>query len=164
MDIKSISLFLISLLFYLSVNATRTYETTAEFNVASILPADLLSEPNHEVDSLVINDGYLNIYTIRSKYGEVQATSTAKSRKYINEINAVAGAKGLVTHPIDTIGGAISGVGKLFSCGKENIFGGARSDSETSRTKDLIGFSKIKRDYGFEFGVDIYSRNKILHV
>ncbi|HIF52162.1 MAG TPA: hypothetical protein EYQ42_11660 [Thiotrichaceae bacterium] len=186
MSNKSISLFLITLLFSLSANAVRTYEATSELNAAAILPAELLSGPNHQVDSVVINDGYLNIYTIRSKYGEVQATSTAKLRKYIHEINAaarmeavkgtdefksgikekvgdvVAGAKGLVTHPIDTLDGAISGVGKLFSRGKENLFGDARSDSETSRTKDLIGFSKTKRDYGFEFGVDVYSRNPIL--
>ena len=186
MNIKSISVFLVTLLFSLSANAVRTYEATSELNAAAILPAKLLTGPNHQVDSVVINDGYLNIYTIRSKYGEVQATSTAKLRKYIHEINAaarmeavkgtdefksgikekagdvIAGAKGLVTHPIDTLGGAISGVGKLFSRGKENLFGDARSDSETNRTKDLIGFSKTKRDYGFEFGVDVYSRNSIL--
>ena len=188
MNTKSTSLFffLATLLLSLPVNASRTYETASKLNASLILPAELLSGPNHQVDNVVTNDGYLNIYTIRSKYGEIQATSTATLRKYIHEINAaarmeavkgtdefksgvkdkvgdvVAGAKGLVTHPVDTLGGAISGVGKLFSRGKENLFGGARSDSEGSRMSDLSGFSKTKRDYGFEFGVDVYSRNTIL--
>jgi hypothetical protein len=180
-----IVLFTLSL-FSLSAYAVRTYEAASEFNASSILPPELLSGPNHQVDSTVTNDGFLNIYTIKSKYGEVQATSTAKLRKYIHEINAVArmeevkksdefksgikekagdvvsGAKGLVTDPVGTVSGAVSGVSKLFSRGKENLFGDARSDSETSRTKDLIGFSKTKRDYGFEFNVDVYSRNSIL--
>jgi hypothetical protein len=184
--LTSLFIFLISLLFSLSVNAVRTYESTSEFNASSILPAELLSGPNHQVDSVVNNDGYLNIYTIQSKYGEVQATSTSKLRKYIHEINAVArmeeiknsdefksgikekagdvieGAKGLVTDPVDTVGGAISGVGKLFSRGKENLFGGSRSDAEGSRVADLTGLSKTKRDYAYEFGVDVYSRNTIL--
>jgi hypothetical protein len=182
----SLFVFLTTLLFSISVYAERTYETASEFNVSLILPAELVSGPNHQVDNVVTNDGYLNIYTIRSKYGEIRATSTAKLRKYIHEINAaarmeavkgtdefkggikekagdvVAGAKGLVTHPIDTVSGAVSGVSKLFSRGKENIFGGSRSDSESSRMKDLTGFSKTKRDYGYEFGVDVYSRNSIL--
>jgi len=188
MNIKSTSLFLFltTLLFTISVNAMRTYESASEFNAASILPAELLSGPNHRVGDRVQNDGYLNIYTIQSKYGEVQATSTSKLRKYIHEINAaarmeavqgsdefksgikekagdvVAGAKGLVTDPIGTVSGAVSGVSKLFSRGKENLFGGSRSDAEGSRLADLSGFSKTKRDYAFEFGVDVYSRNKIM--
>ena len=166
--------------------AREQFETTQLFNASSILPADLLTGANHQVDSVVSNDGFLNIYTIRSKYGEIQAVSTAKLRKYVHEINAAArmetvkgsdefksgikekagdvveGAKGLVTNPIDTVGGAISGVGKLFSRGKESLVGGSRSDAEGSRLADLTGLSKTKRDYAYEFGVDVYSRNEIM--
>jgi len=166
--------------------ALEKFEAAQLFNASSILPADLLSGPNHQVGSVVTNDGFLNIYTINSKYGETQAVSTAKLRKYIHEINATArmetvkgseefrggikekagdvveGAKGLVTHPVDTVGGAVSGVAKLFSRGNENLFGGSRSGAEGSRLADLTGFSKTKRDYAFEFGVDVYSRNEIM--
>lgn len=166
--------------------ALEKFEAAQLFNASSVLPADLLSGPNHQVGSVVTNDGFLNIYTINSKYGEIQAVSTAKLRKYIHEINAAArmdavkgsdefksgikekagdiveGAKGLVTDPINTVGGAVSGVAKLFSRGKENLFGGSRSDAEGSRLADLTGLSKTKRDYAFEFGVDVYSRNEIM--
>jgi len=174
------------LVFSQQLFAAERYEAASVFNAAKILPVDLLSGPNHRVNNEVHNDGYLYIYTINSSFGDVRAVSTAQLRKYIHEINAVArmeevkksdefksgikekagdvieGAKGLVTHPVDTIGGAISGVGKLFSRGKENLFGGSRSDAEGSRLADLSGFSKTKRDYAFEFGVDVYSRNEIM--
>jgi hypothetical protein len=182
----SLTLLLSGILLSLTTHAKSNYEVATEFNASRILPPELLSGPNHQVDDVVTNDGFLNIYKIRSKYGEIQATSTATLRKYIHEINAVArmeavkasdefksgitekagdvieGAKGLVTDPVDTVGGAISGVGKLFSRGKENLFGGSRSDAEGSRVADLTGLSKTKRDYAYEFGVDVYSRNTIL--
>ena len=69
------------------------------------------------------------------------------------------GAKNLVTDPVDTASGAVSGVGKLLGRASEAVTGGARSDAEESRAKDLIGFSKTKRDYAYELGVDVYSRN-----
>ena len=64
-----------------------------------------------------------------------------------------------MTDPVDTASGAVSGVGKLLGRASEAVTGGARSDAEESRAKDLIGFSKTKRDYAYELGVDVYSRN-----
>jgi hypothetical protein len=162
------------------------FETSITLDAAKILSKDLLSGPNHQVDRNVVNDGFLNIYTINTPKGEVAAVSTAQLRKYVSEINAAArmeqvkgtkefmagmkekaggvveGTKDLVTDPVDTVGGAVSGVGKLFGRAKENISGGSRSDAESSRMKDLIGYSKTRRDYAHEFGVDAYSRNPIL--
>ena len=162
------------------------YESSTVLKASQILPGNLLRGPNHQVDERVLNDGFLNTYTINSRYGMITAVSTAKLRKYINEINAIArmdavknsdefkkgikekagdvveGAKNLAYDPIGTTSNAISGVGKLFSRGKENLFGGSRSESEGSRLQDLSGFSKTKRDYGYEFGVDVYSHNALL--
>lgn len=162
------------------------FETSMTLDATSLLPKDLVSGPNHQVDRNVTNDGFLNIYTIKTPKGDVTAVSTAQLRKYVQEINAAArmdqvrgseqfmagikgkagdvaeGAKALVTDPVDTVSGAVSGVGKLFGRAKENLSGGARSDVETSRMKDLMGFSKSKRDYAHEFGVDAYSRNPVL--
>ena len=167
-------------------NAKSTYETGIVLNASEILPKKVLTGPNHQVNEKVINDGYLNLYTINTKYGDIQVTSTDKLKKYINEINAIArmdavkgsdefkqglsgkatdvveGAKGLVTDPVNTVSAAASGVGKLFSRGKENLFGQSRSDAEGSRLADLSGYSKSKRDYAYEFGVDAYSDNKLM--
>lgn len=162
------------------------FETSQVFDATKILPADLVTGPNHQVDRNVTNDGFLNSYTIKTPKGDVTAVSTAQLRKYVHEINAAArmeqirgskefmagikgkagdvaeGAKSLVTDPVDTVSGAVSGVGKMFGRARENLTGGARSDVETSRMKDLMGYSKSRRDYAAEFGVDAYSRNPVL--
>ena len=173
-------------LFAGTVSAAAEYEAPIVLNASKLLPPGLLQGPNHQVEEKVTNDGFLNQYTVNSTLGTVQATSTAMLRKYVAEIDAavsmstvrgseeftagikekagqvVEGAKGLVTDPVNTVSGAASGVGKLFSRAGENLFGGSRSEAEESRMEDLIGYSKTKRDYAFTFGVDAYSRNPVL--
>ncbi|MGR9073492.1 MAG: hypothetical protein ACU833_10555 [Gammaproteobacteria bacterium] len=159
------------------------FEVPQTFKVSDILPPEMIVGPNHSVDPFVLNDGYLYIYTIKSKDEPIRAVSTAMAYKRIHEINAIAeiekhsklgefaggvgekgkdvvkGAVDLVAHPIDTVSGAVSGVGKLFGRAGENLFGQARSDAEDNRLKSLAGFSKTKRDYGYDLNVDVYSRN-----
>ena len=166
--------------------AEQPFDSPATFRASEILPPELAKGPNHWVDEAVANDGYLNMYTIRSDYGDVQAVSTAKLRKYVHEINAVArmreiqgsdefkkgmaekagdvveGAQGLISDPVGTVSSTISGVGKLFSRAGENLVGGSRSETEGSRMESLLGYAKAKRDIGYQFGVDVYSHNKIL--
>jgi hypothetical protein len=76
--------------------------------------------------------------------------------------DALGSAKNLVTHPVDTLSGAASGLGVAFRRASDSLTGPKRSDSEESRVKDLIGFSRTKRDYAYQFGVDVYSDNKVL--
>lgn len=184
---KRINYLLIGLILSpLPVYAEMSYESPVTFKASQILPDDLLKGPNHQVDETVVNDGFLNIYTIKSRFGDVQATSTAKLRKYVHEISAVArmkeiqgsdefakgmtdkagdvleGGKALITDPVNTVSSTVSGVGKLFSRAKENIAGGSRSDAEGNRLASLLGYEKAKRDIGYKFGVDVYSHNKIL--
>ncbi|HLA80113.1 MAG TPA: hypothetical protein VJP78_00575 [Thermoleophilia bacterium] len=162
------------------------FERAPVLQASRILPPALVSGPNHRVQENVVNDGYLNIYTVESRFGQVRAASTAQLQQYVQELNAVArmeavqksdefkrgvtekagdvvrGAKNLVTDPVNTVSGAASGVGALFSRAGEAIVGGGHSEAEDSRVKAAIGFSKTKRDYAYEFGVDVYSRNPIL--
>jgi hypothetical protein len=166
--------------------AIQNFETPVVLRASAILPPELLTGPYHQVDERVVNDGYLNAYTIHSKFGNVQATSTEKLRKYIHEISAVAklkemqaseefakgmtdkagdvvkGAGALITDPVGSVSNTISGVGKLFNRAGENLFGGSRSDSEGSRLGGLLGYAKAKRDLGYKLGVDVYSHNKLL--
>ncbi len=147
------------------------------------MPAKLVSGPNFKAAAKVTSNGYLNVYRVTSKHGDLEVTSTALLEKRAREIDAIAkmeqvketdtyresaqeagedviaGAKALVTNPVDTVGGAVSGVGKLFARAGESVFGGSRSESEDDRLKTLIGFSSTKRDYAYEFGVDVYPRN-----
>jgi len=173
------------LIISLPASAVQNFEAPQTLQASRILPPKLLKGPHHEVDEKVNNDGYLNIYTIHSSMGDVQATSTDELRKYIHEINAavlmeqvetskefgnavtaaggrvVDGAKNLVTDPVGSVSGAVSGVGALFKRAGASV-GGQRSDTEDSAFAAAIGYSTVKRQYAHEFGVDVYSRNKIL--
>jgi hypothetical protein len=153
---------------------------------ASILPPELVSGPNHTVQQFVSNDGYLNIYTIDSPFGQLRAVSTTQLRQYVHELDAVkrmellsnssefrsgmkgkagdvvTGAKDMVLHPVDSVKGSVSGVFSAFSRVGEGLTSRSTSDAEDSRLKAAIGFSKTKRDYAYEFMVDVYSRDQIL--
>ena len=168
------------------VFAQQPYETTPVLSASKILPPELLSGPNHRVQERVTNDGYLNTYQIDSKFGTFTAVSTAMLRKRIGEINAmvvmekVQGSKeyiasikeggldamtsaiSLITSPVQTLSGAAQGLGAAFSRVGESLFGAKRSASEDARIKDAIGFSTTKREYAYQFDVDVYSDNQKL--
>jgi hypothetical protein len=105
---------------------------------------------------------YIHEVNAVAKMKEIQGTDEfAKGMK--NKAGAVVeGAGDLITDPIGTVGDTVSGVGKLFSRAGENMFGGARSDSEGSRMGSLLGYAKAKREIGYKLGVDVYSHNEIL--
>ena len=166
--------------------AASGYEQPPVLGASAILPTDLVSGPNHRVREAVHNDGFLNRYEIESKYGSFTGITTSKLRKRVHEINVLAGLeavtrtkifkdsvleaggdawhgiKNFVTSPVDSLSGAVSGVAKVFGRIGEHLFGSKRSDFEDSRFKALIGFSKTKREYAYQFGVDVYSTNTVL--
>jgi len=164
----------------------QPYESAPVLSASKILPPELLSGPNHRVQERVTNDGYLNIYQIDSKFGTFTAVSTAVLRKRIGEINAMVvmekvqsskeylasikeggldamnSALSLMTKPVQTISSAVQGLGAAFTRVGEGLFGAKRSQSEDSKVKDLIGFSTTKRQYAYQFDVDVYSENQKL--
>jgi hypothetical protein len=166
--------------------AQNAFEPTATLNASQILTPDLVAGPHHRVEERVYNDGYLNRYTVLSRFGGMVAVSTPKLRQRISEINAMvrmeqiqgtkeftaslkeagtdtlAGLKNLATKPVDTVKGAVSGVAMVFRRAGDALSGPRRSEAEDSRVKDLIGFSKTKREYAHQFGVDVYSDNEKL--
>ena len=164
----------------------QDFEAPPTLSAAQTLPASIVKGPNHTVDDRVLNDGYMNHYTIQSRFGQFKVVSTAKLRKRVNEITALAameqvegtevfgdavvkggesaarGFKHLVTDPIGTVEGTVSGIGKIFGRLNENLFGSTRSDQEDGRLESLIGFDNTKREYAADFGVDPYSHNEVL--
>ena len=170
----------------IQVCAQTRFEPPATLSASKILPPDLLSGPNHRVEERVYNDGYLNTYRIGSKFGTFVAVSTPMLRKRIGEINALVrmeqiegtkeftsalkeagtdalvGFKNLVTKPVETVKGAASGLGVAFRRASDALTGPKRSDAEDSKIKDLVGFSKTKREYAYQLGVDAYTDNEKL--
>jgi len=170
----------------LSLAAQSGYESVPVLSASKILPPELLAGPNHHVQERVVNDGFLNTYTIDSKFGQFKAVSTALLRERIQEINAMAqmdklkgtkeygtavkesalsamvAAKDMVFQPVTTLKTAASGVAVAFRRAGDSVFGAKRSDAEDSKFKNLIGFSNYKREYAYDLGVDVYSRNEVL--
>ncbi len=166
--------------------AAEQFEDPPIFQASKLFPPGVVKGPNHRVDERVLNDGYMNHYQIHTRFGELRATSTAELEIRIDEANALAvmekvkgtkefgrflaqggkdtlaGAKHLITSPIATVSGAVSGVGTLFERAGNSLFGDPPSDTEDSRLQNLIGFSSTKRDYAAQFGVDPYSSNPVL--
>jgi hypothetical protein len=169
-----------------SAHAQGPFEKPPVFKASRILPPSLFRGPHYQVQEDVVNDGYINHYSINSKFGTFTGITSAKLRQRIREINALAamekirgtkvfresvveagsdvvqGIKMFVTSPVETVGGAVSGVSKTFSRLGEHLFGSKRSDTEDARWKSIIGFSKTKREYAYDFNVDVYSTNKAL--
>src|SRR5262245_25937951 len=166
--------------------AVPGYEPIPVLSASKILSPELLTGPNHRVQERVTSDGIVNIYKIDSRFGTFNAVSTAMLRVRIQEINAMAvmdqlkgtkefgdavkeaslntmvAAKNMVFQPVKTLGEAVTGVGLMFRRAGDSMFGAKRSDAEDSRFKNIIGFSNYKREYAYELGVDVYSRNEVL--
>lgn len=169
-----------------SVRAGESYEEPPVFKAAEVLPARLVKGKYHKVASQVRNDGKLNHYVIESKFGTVTAESTAELEIRIDEMaalaamqrvgssdqftrqlqqsgmDAMAGAKALVTDPFGTLKGAAAGIGKLAERTGDALLGDPPSDAEDSRWETAIGFASTKRNYAAEFRVDPYSSNPLL--
>lgn len=147
----------------------------------TLLPAKILSGPNYTVDDKVVNDGYINTYTLHTPKGDLPVESTSLLYTRIKEmhaaaamdnvnkgaeigksigmsgVNAVKGVFNLVVHPGDTL----SGVGKSFS--RAQAATQERRPSDDKGTfGELMGFNKAIRDCAKAYDVSPYSRNPIL--
>lgn len=160
-------------------------ETPPTLSAAALFPKAVLSGPNHTLDDVVHNDGYINIYTLHSPKGDLRVESTALLYTRIHELNAAAaldkvntgkefgkslaasgvstvkGAFNLIIHPVDTLSGAASGVGKAFGRAAAS-FQEERPRDDDGAGAELLGYNKAKRDCAKAYGVDPYSRNPIL--
>lgn len=171
----------------LGVAAQPAHEASpVHLQASAILPADVMRGPNHQIADEVVNDGYLNHYRIGSQVGDFIAVSTAALRIRVVEINAIAamaqvettsefaasfeasakrdvqGIESLVTQPVETVQGAVSGVARLFQRANESLAGSTRSQAEGGRWQDVVGYAKAKREIARQYGVDVYSSNAVL--
>ena len=156
------------------------FENPPYFRASEILPNNLLTGPNWELSEVVSNDGYNNIYYILSTYGDIRIDSTALLEIRLHELQALyqmeevkrskvyrdavkeAGkgpfrfAKGLITKPIRTTKGVVSGVGSYFGNVGHSIFGNP-SEREEGKFKTAIMFATAKRKVAYDFEIDPYS-------
>ena len=179
-------LFVCSLLLIQTGQALAEYEKPPTLQAKSILEPELIKGKNFTVKDQVRNDGLFNHYTIESRFGTFQADSTTDLKILVAEIDAIAamkqvenedtavaglkesgrktatGLKNLFNDPQATLEGAASGVGSLFNRAKETVGKREAGDAEDSRFEQLVGVSKSKGIIASKYGVNVYSRNKVL--
>ena len=190
-NVMFVSLVISSIIFFTAICVGQTeteqaeYETPGVLSAHEILPPELLEGRNFRVLEEVVTYGFTNYYTIETPYGRfevegddmlrarthevkaIEALQNIKKSKAFGEAakkaatSSVKGAWSLISHPVNTVSGVPKGVGRLFSRVGE-MFKSKRGDSEDSVTKELIGFSRVKRQYAHKMGVDVYSSNEVL--
>lgn len=168
----------------LPAHAGATFETPSAPTASAILPPDMLSGPDFSVDPLVTTDGYLYVYGLHTRFGDMTVASTALLCTRIAETAAlarmeqvgslqefggglankgrqtVAGAVDLVTNPIGTVTGTVTGVGRMFASLGQDLTG--QNTSDGSATANLIGIPALARQYAVQFGVDPYTTNPLV--
>jgi len=162
------------------------YEKPPVLQAKSVLKPELLKGKYHTVDNQVKNDGMFNHYTVQSEFGIFHPGSTMDLKILVHELaaiadmkkvetddtalaglkqsgqNTVTGVKNLFNDPQATLEGAAAGVGSLFNRARETIGKRETSDAEDSKFEQFVGISKSKGIIASKYGVNVYSRNKVL--
>ncbi len=173
------------LLFATLPDSGRAYEQPPKLKASQVLPKKMLKGPYFEVQETVTNNGFTNQYTVKSPFGTFKPVSTMSLGKLLPELVAIAalrkadtekvaensmqeagegalsGLKNLFTNTGETVQGAVSGLGKVFDRAGEAMRS-KKSDTEGSALENIAGYSKTKREIAVDYGVDPYSRNKVL--
>ncbi len=162
-----------------------SFEVQANRKASEILPAELIQGPHYRVQDTVVSYGYMHHWTVDTDFGTFEATGDGALRKLIREVHAIAALKEIsrgeafassvasaakqpfefagkmITDPVDTISAVPEGVFQIFG----NIYTGItekHDPSEDSRLEQALFVSSWKRDFAAEYGVDVYSSNKVL--
>ncbi len=168
-----------------SAPASAEFESVPVLRASEVLPERIIAGTYYAVDERVPNDGFLNRYTLRTTFGELTVDGTDLLQKRIRETYAIGqmetmrrsdafkssfekallsplrGAKNLITAPVDTVTGFVSGVGSFFKQVGHTV-AGSPSYQETGTLKAIVGFDSTKRGLAHKFGVDPYSSNPLL--
>jgi hypothetical protein len=166
------------------------YEAPSALQASDLFPAVLLTGAHYRVRTAVESVGGLNYFTIDSDEGVFTASGNemlierlreinaihqlrqiSKSEEYKTSLKAAANApldlaKSLVNQPKETVQGVAKGAWKLMHRAgesvKDAVNGRERSAYEESAGRDLIGFTKVKRELAVSLGVNPYSQNPTL--
>ena len=157
------------------------YEAPSAPPASAILPRHMLAGPNFTVDPFVATDGYLYVYNLHTRFGDMRVASTALLATRIAETAALAqmeqvsslqefgggivnkgeqtvqGAVNLVRNPLGTLSGAVTGVGRMF-----DSLGQSLSSGGGSTGANLLGVPALARQYAKQFGVDPYTTNPLV--
>lgn len=181
--VAGISLFLVlcvcGAVFVASAESQGFQKPPIILRASEVLPRDFLSGQNYTVREMVRNDGFVNIYELDTEYGPLKVESTMLLLKRINELRAlskiealkgtdvyleaakkaalgpVRTAAGLVTDPVGTTSGIVTGIGNFFGKAGDTITSSHPDKDKTLNS--VLGQSAAKREWAYQFGIDPYT-------
>jgi len=180
------ALFFIVLLLLAPLPLQAAFEQPADYTVGAVLPPKLQKSPNFQVDDTIAHNGLFYHFTVTTPFGTFKEISLSNLQQLIHEIDVIATMKkvetddttiaslkqsgkntvtelqNLFADPEGTIKGAAEGVGSLFNRAVQTVGNRQTTSAEDRRALQLIGFSKAKSELAKKFGVDVYSRNRVL--
>ena len=164
------------------------FETFTTLDARDLLPPELLKGDHHTVLDQVEPFRLTNHFTISTQFGQFDAYGQDMLRIRIQEIEALVKLQeegaldqmsafghgvahavvsplkfvvGLLTDPVETLVQIPKGLWRFTTRLKE-MATGDRGNLEDPASKELIGFSMVKRNIADELGVDSYSSNPVL--
>ncbi|MGB5709115.1 MAG: hypothetical protein WBM41_20075 [Arenicellales bacterium] len=184
----SARLFIFPIVFIVSQTGfAAEYEEAPVFKASQLLNKNMRAGENFTVNEKVVNHGFMNQYTVETKWGDFTAKSDAQLRLGLHEVSVMGiieemlandevtkaageqgtdtfeNAKKLVSNPGEVLDGAVEGTKKLFSLGKRAWNDkSASSTQEDSKWESLVGFSSKKREYAAQFKIDPYTTNPLM--
>jgi hypothetical protein len=192
-------------LLHLSASAltAEKFEIPPTLPAQTLVPSSLLSGAGFRVQQQVPTDGLMAHFTIRSDMGTFQANSiemlkirvgeipaimelnkTSKSKVFAqsvarNAVRPVQAAGQMVMHPVDTVKGLPSGVGRFF--GRVGLAGQKMKQAATEpeeapasekagqfattagqATRNVFGYEEERRHLAKQLHVDPYTTNPVL--
>lgn len=164
------------------------FETSTILDARDLLPPELLQGDHYTVLDQVEPFRFINHFTISSPFGQFDAYGQDMLRIRIQEIQALGKLQeegaldqisafghgvahavvsplkflvSLLTDPVETIIQIPKGLWRAITRLKE-MATGERGNLEDPVSKELIGFSMVKRKIADKLGVDAYSSNPVL--
>ena len=156
----------------------QTYEAPPSFAAAQIRGI-VRAGDNYTVRTPVPSDGFLRVYSLETTYGETVAPGDQMARMRINELRALALLEKisssntfatslanaglspikytgrLITNPVGTIQGTLSGIGSMFGRLGAGITNAGKS--QDSALGSLLGVTDERRALAATYGVDPYT-------
>ncbi len=168
----------------------ETFEEPPTLDASAILRPEILQSPLHTVRGPVPTYSGRNSYLIDSEFGLFEADGNTQLVQRVREIHAIARlremsrseqytealkrsaegpvqlAKGLINQPVKTVTGVPKGLWKFMNRAGQSVKEAGQNRPpnpyEDGAAKDLIGFSKAKRQLAGDLRVDPYSSNATL--
>ena len=170
---------LAALIFMLpTVAPAQTVENPPTFNAGQIAGIQPVGS-NYTIQNPVRSDGMLRVYNLTTPYGKFLVRGDAMMRMRINELKALEALQKvsnsdtfgkalvqaglspvkytgkLITNPVGTVKGTLSGVGAFF----DRLAAGAAAQGQTpdKPMQSLLGVTDARRKLAARYGVDPYT-------